>query len=55
MTEKRWKEIEEWVERGDPLKDIGVDEGELLDYIIELRKKVSKLKEYEWKYKELCK
>ena len=55
MTEKRWKQIEDMSEQGDPLKDIGVDDGELIEYIIELRKKVSKLKEYEWMYKDLCK
>lgn len=42
MTEKRWNEIENLLEIGDPLKDIGVDEGELIDYILELRKKLKK-------------
>jgi hypothetical protein len=55
MTEKRWKQIEQWVKVGDPLKDIKVNESELIDYIIELRNQISKLKEFEWKYKELSK
>lgn len=55
MTQKRWKQIEEFVQVGDPLKDIGVDEGELIDYIVDLKKEVKRLKEFEWKYNDLCK
>ena len=55
MTEKRWKEIERKLENGDPLKDIGVIEDELISYIVNLRKEIKRLKDFEWKYKELCK
>lgn len=41
MTEIRWKKIEEYVcINGDSIKDV-VDEGELIDYILELRKKLN--------------
>lgn len=44
MTNKRWKEISQFVEIGDPLKDIGCDEQELYEYCVELRNKLAKAK-----------
>jgi hypothetical protein len=55
MTKKRWNKIIDLFNMGDPLKDIGVDEKELIDYIIKLQKEVKRLEEFEWKYKELNK
>lgn len=43
MTKERWNKISEWLESGDPLKDINCDESELLDYIHDLRKQLNKL------------
>jgi hypothetical protein len=37
MTRKRWNEIREVFELGDPLKDIGCDDDELIAYIFDLR------------------
>ncbi len=42
MTDERWKEISEYIDNDDPLKDIDCDDGELIDYIDELRKQLHK-------------
>lgn len=42
MTNKRWKQIEDIMEAGDPIKDIGCDEQELYEYCVELMKRLVK-------------
>jgi len=42
MENSRWEQIKAWIDSGDPLKDIHCDEGELIDYIFELREQLGK-------------
>jgi hypothetical protein len=43
MTKARWKEIMEYAENGDPLKDIDCDEHELLTYCDILRSALKRI------------
>jgi len=42
---ENWKKFDDWCESGDPLKDIDVDEGDLIEALYALKKENEELQE----------